>query len=123
MKERTVHYRLLLAAACALISACASLRIFEHYSAGRYSGEAAGYRGTIRVLVETNTTSILDIEVVHSSEDEQIGGAAIDELCVRILDANTSNVDAISGATRSSEALIQAVEEALAKAKRAKQGH
>jgi uncharacterized protein with FMN-binding domain len=103
-------------ASLALASACAGFRVFERYNAGSYSGEARGQLGVIRVLVETNTTSMLDISVVQSAEDEQIGGAAIDELCVRMLDANTSAVDAVSGATCTSEAFIRAVEEALGKA-------
>lgn len=103
---------------CAAFFACAGFSFFERYQTGSYEGEAAGYRGKIRVLVETNALSILNVELLDNAEDSWVGGEAIEELCAQVLDANTTNVDAVSGATQSSEGFLAAVEDALAKARR-----
>ena len=103
---------------CTAFFACAGFSFFERYTTGRYEGEAAGYRGKIRVLVETNTLSILNVELLDSAEDSWAGGAAIEEILAQVLDGNTTNIDAVTGATQSSEGFLAAVEDALAKARR-----
>ncbi|MDR2490496.1 MAG: FMN-binding protein [Spirochaetaceae bacterium] len=103
---------------CAACLSCAGFVFFERYNPGRYEGEAAGYRGKIRVLVHTNALSILNVELLDNAEDDWVGGAAIEELLVHVLDNNTTNIDAVSGATQSSEGFLAAVEDALFKARR-----
>ena len=70
------------------------------------------YGGSFYVLVTVNTSAITGITVEYSDEGAA-GQAAIPILINRILDAQTSGVDGISGATRTSDALKRAVSDAL----------
>lgn len=90
----------------------------KRYEAGIWRGEARGYSGAIVVDVETDETSILNIEIVEESEDPFTGGEALRELLDTVLVEDSTNVDAVSGATYSSDAFLSAVQEALKKAKR-----
>jgi fumarate reductase flavoprotein subunit len=57
--------------------------------------------------------SIAEISVIDSGEDPFVGGAAIDELLETVLTHNTTDLDAVSGATESSEGFLAAVENAI----------
>jgi urocanate reductase len=92
--------------------------LFERYEEGLWAGTGKGYRGAIRLLVETNTTSIINIEVLESKEDEPAGSTALEELISRTLETGCAGVDAISGATATSEGFFAALNDALAKAKK-----
>ncbi len=76
-------------------------------------GVGQGYRGVIHVLVRSNSRGIQEIEVLEHEEDEFIGGAAIESLIEAVLDADSPDVDAVSGATTSSEGFLEAVRNAL----------
>jgi len=72
-----------------------------------------GYRGIIRVRVGLDEGTITEIVVVESSEDWNVGGAAIEELTDLALMYNTTELDAISGATETSRGFLEAVENAI----------
>jgi uncharacterized protein with FMN-binding domain len=76
-------------------------------------GSAMGYRGIIRVQVGMEKGAISEIIVIESHEDHAVGGAAIDELTDLILMYNTTELDAISGATETSMGFLAAVENAI----------
>ena len=80
---------------------------------GVYEGAAPGYRGMIRVLVGYKNGSITEITVIESREDRAVGGEAIEELTDLILMFNTTEIDAISGATETSKGFLTAVENAI----------
>ena len=80
---------------------------------GVYEGSARGRRGTIRVQVRMEAGSIAEINIVDSSEDLFVGGAAMEELLELVLEYNTTDLDAVSGATESSEGFLAAVENAI----------
>jgi hypothetical protein len=82
-------------------------------AAGLYEGSGYGYRGPIRVRVRVEEGSIMEIDIVDSNEDQFVGGAAIDELLELVLMYNTTDLDAVSGATESSEGFLAAVENAM----------
>jgi fumarate reductase flavoprotein subunit len=77
-----------------------------------YEGISQGFRGQIRVLVYMGADGIRGIETDHE-EDEFVGGAAIDTLTEAVLNAGSTEVDAISGATESSIGFLEAVNDAL----------
>ena len=84
------------------------------YSAGAvYEGAAMGYRGMIHVRVGMENGTITEITVVESCEDSAVGGAAIEELADLVLMYNTTELDAVSGATETSEGFLAAVERAI----------
>ncbi|MFD0896851.1 FAD-dependent oxidoreductase [Loigolactobacillus binensis] len=76
----------------------------------------AGIGGQVVVRVTYAADKIENIEVVKQSESEDVGKAAVDQLPAKMIAANSYAVDAISGASASSNALKSAVKNALAKA-------
>jgi len=78
-----------------------------------YEGAAMGYRGMIRVRVGFEQGTITEITVMESREDQSIGGAAIEELTDLVLMYNTTEIDAVSGATETSKGFLEAIENAI----------
>lgn len=76
-------------------------------------GAAMGYRDMIRVRVGFAQGTITEITVIESCEDPAVGGTAIEELTDLVLMYNTTELDAISGATETSEGFLEAVENAI----------
>jgi uncharacterized protein with FMN-binding domain len=96
-----------------VFAGCISIELAERFNPGGYEGRSEGYSGPIVVQVETDSSSILNIKVVEQNEDELIGGDAIQTLRSEILETDSTDVDAISGATVTSEAFLEAVNMAL----------
>lgn len=86
------------------------------YKAGTYTAEAKGKEGNIKVQVTFDNTKITDIKVLGQSETAGIGGAALKTITKQIIDGQTLAVDAVSGATTSSQAIITAVEDCVKQA-------
>jgi uncharacterized protein with FMN-binding domain len=78
-----------------------------------YEGLGRGFRGTIRVRVRMEAGTIAEIEIIESSEDAAVGGAAMEELTELVLLYSSAGLDAISGATESSKGFLEAVENAI----------
>ncbi|WP_251449018.1 flavocytochrome c [Vermiculatibacterium agrestimuris] len=78
-------------------------------------GEGSGYGGAIKVEVtlSADKSKIEKIDVTESNETPEIGGKAIELLTTSILNDQTINLDAISGATLASDGFLGAVEAAL----------
>ena len=72
-----------------------------------------GYRGIIRLNISMQGGTITDITVIESLEDMTVGRMAIEELIDLVLMYNTTELDAISGATETSLGFLEAVENAL----------
>lgn len=86
------------------------------YTAGVYTASAEGYSGPVTVEVELDGRSILSVHVLSHSETVNISDRAIDELPSRIVEAQTWDVDAVSSATFTSDAIREAVRDCLAQA-------
>ncbi len=80
---------------------------------GEYIGEARGIGGPIRVLVSMKDDKIDNIEVTYHNETKGVSTNAIDTVISSIIDKQTTDVDAVSGATVTSRALMHAVKNAL----------
>ena len=81
-----------------------------------FTGEAEGAHDMVYVEVTMEDGLIVDIDVEHN-ETEEVVDPAFDELIPQIIEnQSTEGIDVVSGATYSSEALFEAVEDALAKA-------
>jgi len=105
-----MKYFIYLALAAAFIFGCASLKTGN---ADFYEGSAMGYRGMIHVRVGMENGAITEITVIESGEDSAIGGAAIEELTDLVLMYNTTELDAVSGATETSRGFLKGVENAI----------
>jgi uncharacterized protein with FMN-binding domain len=96
--------------ALVLLFGCASLRTGN---GAVYEGAAMGYRGMIHVRVGFEQGAITEIAVIESQEDWAIGGAAIEELTDLVLMYNTTEIDAVSGATETSKGFLEAINNAI----------
>lgn len=77
------------------------------------TGSAQGYGGEVTVTVKVNGDDILSVEAVGEDETEGVGTMALEQLPDKIAEADSTDVDSISGATYTSEAIKEAVDEAL----------
>ena len=85
------------------------------YLDGIYTAEAIGFEGKITVQITVAEDKITDITVL-SAEDEEEYLSRAKRVIPAILEGQSPNVDAISGATYSSTGILNAVKLALAKA-------
>ena len=76
----------------------------------------AGIGGKIVVRVTYSDQKIKNVEVLESHETEGIGARAIKELPKTIVENNSTDVDAVSGASTTTRALKEAVNQAIKKA-------
>ncbi len=84
------------------------------YADGVYRGEATGYREGLVVSVTVKDNLITAIEVVsHHEVGERFYEKAILGIPPAVLEAQSLQVDAVSGATRTSTGILNAVGEAL----------
>ncbi len=86
------------------------------YNDGTYTGEATGYKDglTVSIVIESNT--ITSITITGHNETPGFYENAVASVPEAIISTQTTDVDTVSGATRTSEGIIVAVENALAKA-------
>lgn len=77
------------------------------------TGRSEGYGGPLSVRVTTEGGSIKAVEVTEHSETEGVGTRAIDALPQAIVTANSWQVDAVTGATITSKAIMAAVADAM----------
>lgn len=83
--------------------------------ADQRTGEAQGYGGPLKVTVTVNGDDITNVQIVSHSETEGVGTRAIETLPDAIKAADSIDVDSVSGATVTSNAIKQAVSQALGK--------
>jgi len=85
------------------------------YLDGIYTAEAIGFEGRITVQVTVAEDQITDITLL-SAEDEEEYLSRAKQVIPAILEEQSPNVDAVSGATYSSTGILNAVKLVLAKA-------
>ena len=85
------------------------------YKAGTYEATGEGKHGDVPVSVEFSSDKIVSVNVGDNKEVK--GGEAIDTIPSAIVEAQSTDVDTISGATVTSEAIISAVNDCIDQAK------
>ena len=83
---------------------------------GTFEGEADGKHGAIKVSVLLENGQIADIEILETKENVVLSEPVYTKVKQTMINNNNVNVDAISGATETSNGYIAAVQNALAKA-------
>ena len=85
------------------------------YNDGVYTGTGEGYRGDISISVTIKNGKIKSMKVLKTSDDNTFFSRASSLLNV-VLKKQSTDVDAVSGATYSSEGILEAINDALSKA-------
>lgn len=109
---------LLLCTACASGGEAPAARTYDiapagQWTDGTYHASSAGYGGdlAVSVTVSGGTMSAIDADAPDETPDR--GGAAIEAMIPAMLDAQSVDVDSVSGATETSSALKDAVAQCL----------
>ena len=84
---------------------------------GVYTASASGFAGNVTVTVEISSGKLSSVVVDAPAETPERGGKAADTLSSAILDADgTDEVEAVSGATVTSNAVLNAADDCLSQA-------
>lgn len=87
-----------------------------NYKDGVYEGEGNGYRQGIKVNVTIKDNKIMDISIIDNNETPRFFDRAASIVPKNIIQNQSTNVDGVTGATRSSDGIKEAVNDALSKA-------
>lgn len=87
-----------------------------NYKDGTYTGEADGFGGTIQVEVKIEKSKIAEINVISAEKEDGAYLSMAKDMIPKIIDAQSADIDTISGATFSSIGIKNASEQALEKA-------
>ena len=86
------------------------------YTPGTYSASARGINGDVTVTMTFDESSITDVQIDASVETPDIGGAAAEQMRELILSAQTCDVDGVSGATVTCDAIKTAAADCISQA-------
>ena len=86
------------------------------YKDGTYIGEADGFGGTVKVEVIVKKQKIKEVNIVSADGEDGSYLTMAKDIIPKILDAQSVEVDTISGATFSSTGIENATKQALEKA-------
>ena len=92
------------------------LKPSNSYTAGTYTASADGRNGPVTVSVTFDAASITAVEVTAHSETAGIGTPALEQIPAAIVAKQSLNVDAVTSATLTSNAILAAVEDCAAQA-------
>ena len=84
--------------------------------AGTYTSTQKGFGGDVVVEMTVSETKIEEVKITGDKETPSLGGIAVKELGPKMVEKQTPHVDAVSGATVSSTAIITGAEDCLTQA-------
>lgn len=88
------------------------------YLDGTYEGEAEGFGGMITVQVTVENGQMTDLSILSADGEDSAYLSNAKDIIPKILEAQSADVDTISGATFSSTGIKNATAEALEKAEK-----
>lgn len=100
---------------CALLSVSMAATAFA-YTAGTYTATAPGFGGDVEVTMTFDESTVTDVQIKGDKETSGIGSNAVDKLPAAILEAQSADVDGVSGATMTSNAIKKAAADCFAQA-------
>ena len=86
------------------------------FTPGTYTAESQGIFVPVKVTVKVSETEIETVMIDATGETPELGGIAAEKMAMAIMTAQTPNVDTVSGATVTSNAIIAAATAALEQA-------
>ncbi|ELR67886.1 Fumarate reductase flavoprotein subunit [Photobacterium marinum] len=84
-----------------------------HFNPGEYTAYGRGHNGDLPITVSFSEDEILNISVDSSKESDGIANPAFERIPQQIINGQTLNIDVISGATVSSQAVLDGVANAV----------
>ena len=107
---------LMLASLCACSGDGSSSGAAALFTAGTYTASADGNNGPVTVQVVFTDSAIQSVEVVEETETPNIAAPALESIPAAVVEHQSIAVDAIAGATRTSEAILNAVADCIRQA-------
>lgn len=98
-----------------ILIACSSKRVT--YTEGIYEGTGQGHHGKIVVRVRTGQYQIEEINIIDEQEVPVVSDIVYEKIPPKVIKRNSTDVDVVAGATLTSKGLLEAIEDALEKAK------
>ena len=80
---------------------------------GTYTETATGFGGPVDVTITVSEDKIEEVKIEGDQETDNIGSFAVDMLDDRIMEAQSPNIDALTGATVTSNAILGAAKKAM----------
>lgn len=108
--KKTISLALILVLVAATLVGCGG---GASYTDGTYPAEVTGHNGPLAVEVTVTDGAISNVEVTSHEETEGLADPALEEIPALIVEKNSTDVDAISGVTVTSDAIKDAVNKAL----------
>ena len=102
--------------AVAMTAALSASAYAEGMQAGTFTGEGNGFGGKVTVTITTDGSAITEVAIDAPNETPTIGGAAVDELAAQVKEAQSAEIDGVTGASLTSGAVKEAVAAAIAAA-------
>ena len=87
------------------------------YTPGAYEASVNGMGGPVEVKVEFSESAIVSVIAVGEKETKGLGDVALEKLIPAVMQAQSADVDAVAGATITSNAMLQAVASCINQAK------
>jgi len=88
-----------------------------NYKPGTYTASSKGFGGDVTVTITVDENgAIADVKIEGANETPALGGVAMEKLQIKILDAQSAEVDGMTGASFTSKAVLTAAQECLSKA-------
>ena len=88
----------------------------SHYKDGTYRGKGKGFGGDIIVEIIIKNDEIKRVDIISAKKETPDYVKMMSSLTQKIVDEQGTDVDVVSGATFSSNGVLEAVENALSKA-------
>ena len=87
------------------------------YKDGSYTETVNGYGGEFKITVVLKEDKIQEINILENNETKGVSSVAFEYVVEQILEKQSTDVDGVSGATVTSNAIKTAVNNALEKSK------
>ena len=109
MKAKNLGLLLIPCVLCTAVPALAE----GAYQAGTYEAVSAGFGGDVKVTMTFDESQITDVQIEGASETEGVGSTAIEKLPAAILEAQSADIDGVSGASFTSKAILLAAQDCM----------
>ena len=86
------------------------------FTPGEYTGKGEGFGGSVITTITVSEYAITDVQIDAATETAEIGQAAAPLLADQVLEAQSPDIDGVTGASLTSDAVRKGVESAMKEA-------